>query len=71
MTKDYSNKHCVRCKKKERVCDDVEFYGFVKVKQKLEDEYQEVPFCICYECGGLGNCEDGELFIGGKTHDLS
>ncbi len=62
MTKDYSNKECSRCKTKEEICDNVEFYGFIKVKQVLEDEYQEIPLCICYECG---NCGDANLFIDG------
>lgn len=65
MTKDYSNKKCVRCKRKEEICDNVEFYGFIKVRHTLDVEYKEVPFCICYECGGLGSCEDEDLFIDG------
>lgn len=63
MTKNYSNMICTRCEKNEKVSDDVEFYGFIKVKQRIEDEYRSVPFCICYECGGLGSCEDEDLFM--------
>lgn len=63
MTKDYSNKICLRCKRNSDTYDDVGFYGFIKTKQTLEEEYRSVPFCICYECGGLGSCEDEDLFI--------
>lgn len=63
MTKNYSNKECVRCKKQKEACDDVEFYGLIKIKQGLNEGYKEVPCCICMNCGRIGNCEDNDLFI--------
>ncbi len=73
MKKNKTQKENVKCKKEE-VCDNVEFYGFIKIRQRLEDEYRSVPFCICYECGRLGSCEDEDLFVKpteGVIYDMS